>query len=243
MTDDIHPADEPTAEELEAIHRLLSDPAMWAEPSAEVEDRVLAAITGAVAGAGSGGASGVGLQPARFEGRHQVSSPAASLAGETADHRPADLGAHRRRRRRGLTLVPLAAAAALVVAALSALAVLTRDSGTELETVALAGTEAAPDASATARIDRRPNGDRILLTVSSLPPAPDGAFYTVWVIKEEPRTRIPAGSFHMRGGGDAEIELWSGVSTEIYSTVSVTLNTELDPTAPGEVVLRGQLSG
>jgi hypothetical protein len=237
MTDD-YSSEELSADELAAIHDLLDDPAMWAEPSAEVESRVLASIT-SIAGSP---ATDVGPQavPAADPYFGATTALPADGAREAA---PADLSAHRRRRRRGLGLMPLAAAAALVIVALGALAVITRQgSSTELETVALAGTEAAPSASAVARIEPRPNGDRILLEVSGLDAAPDGSFYTVWVVREEPRTRIPAGSFHMRGG-DAEIELWAGVSTGTYRTVTITLNREDDPAGPGELVLRGQLDG
>jgi hypothetical protein len=252
MTDHIHPTDEPTAEELAAVERLLSDPAMWAEPSANVEDRVLASIIGMAAtprATGQPPATGPQAAPAPAPApaapSHPSPSPATQPPGyaSTTHDAPADLAAHRRRRGQG-RLMPLAAAAALVIVALGAVALITRETATtsELETVALAGTEAAPGASAIARIEERPNGNRILLDVSDLPPAPAGTFYTVWVIRDEPRRRIPAGTFHMRGG-NAEVELWSGVSTQIYRTVSVTLNTEDDPAGAGEVVLRGQLDG
>ena len=56
----------------------------------------------------------------------------------------------------------------------------------------------------------------------------------------EPKVRIPIGTFHRRGG-DGEIGLWSGVATDRFSTLSVTLQSVDAPADPGEVVLVGQI--
>ena len=122
-----------------------------------------------------------------------------------------------------------------------ALAVVNRSGSIAGTEVALAGSELVPDASAVAHVDPQNDGVRIVLEVTGLPPAPPGSFYAAWVVKEEPRTRIPIGTFHLRGGGNDRIELWAGVSTDDYPIVSVTRQSEADPAGPGEPMLRGRL--
>ncbi|MEZ5408176.1 MAG: hypothetical protein R2761_09130 [Acidimicrobiales bacterium] len=151
--------------------------------------------------------------------------------------------ARRRRRPGGWLLGGLATAAALAVIAIGALAVVNRDGSIAGTEVALAGSELVPEASAVAHVEPRNDGVRIVLEVTGLPPAPPGSFYAAWVVKEEPRTRVPIGSFHLRGGGADQIELWSGVSTDDYPVVSVTRQSEADPAGPGEPMLRGRLGG
>ncbi len=149
--------------------------------------------------------------------------------------------ARRKRRPGGWLLGGLATAAAVAVIAIGALAVVNRDGAIAGTEVALAGSELMPDASAVAHVEPRDDGVRIVLEVTGLPPAPPGSFYAAWVVKEEPRTRIPIGTFHLRGGGADQIELWSGVSTDDYPIVSVTRQSEADPAGPGEPMLRGRL--
>ncbi len=149
--------------------------------------------------------------------------------------------ARRKRRPGGWLLGGLATAAAVAVIAIGALAVVNRDDAIAGTEVALAGSELVPEASAVAHVEPRDDGVRIVLQVTGLPPAPPGSFYAAWVVKEEPRTRIPIGTFHLRGGGGDQIELWSGVSTDDYPTVSVTRQSEADPAGPGEPMLRGRL--
>lgn len=102
--------------------------------------------------------------------------------------------------------------------------------------VALAGTDLAPGASATAELDSTPEGLRITLDVSGLSPAPEGFYYQAWVRNGD--DGVTAGTFHMRGG-DAEIELWAGVSYTDYPVVTVTRQREGGGAeSSGDVVLR-----
>ncbi len=253
--DDANNFDEPSADELEAVSRLLRDPAVWAEPSADVEDRVLAAIT----------AESQGWQPPTGLPRSEQSEATASDEGDQttrsanqvraaaiADAEPLDrfnttapvVDIAERPRKQRRRFVPLLAAAALVIAILGAVAALNLGSDGDSftgEIVALSGTEVAPDASGVARLTEQPDGVQIVLQVSDLAPAPPGFFYEAWLVKPEPRTAIGAGSFHLRGGGTAEIELWSGVSITDYPLVTVTLESEADPGAPGQLVLVGEV--
>ena len=290
MTDDISPGTGPDDEALDPwsahLSGLLDDPALWAEPSPEVEDQVLAAImAGAAArpaprpdrppplqpepspGPFSPDLTVVAPFPAPLSAQPPADQPAQpdrfdpSVTGVlppdiTGGFNPAgsinpgggapvvSLDAARRRRRPGGWLLGgLATAAAVAIIAVGALAVVTRDGGVSGTRVELAGSELAPDASAVATLQPQDDGVRILLDVTGLPPAPPGSFYAAWVVKEEPRTRIPIGSFHLRGGGVDQIELWSGVSTDDYRIVSVTRQSEADPAGPGEPMLHGRLGG
>lgn len=105
----------------------------------------------------------------------------------------------------------------------------------------LAGSEIAPDASAVAAIKSTPAGVRIILDVSGLAPAPPGSYYQAWMRNAE--GGVTAGTFHLRGG-DAEIELWSGVLIDDYPIFSVTLQEEGAGTdSSGVVVLVGEVGG
>ncbi len=136
------------------------------------------------------------------------------------------------------SIIPFAVGiAAGLLLAVSALAFRTRDDGVQL---ALVGTDLAPGASAEALIDPGPLGVRITLDVSGLAPSPPGTYYQAWV-RKSPEIGISAGTFHLRGG-DGEIELWAGVSTEDYPLITVTLQQEGDGTeSSGKVVLKGRL--
>ncbi len=199
------------------LRRLLDNPALWAEPSAAAEDNVVAAIAA------------------------QLSSPEQSSPTVVEDQSVVDLGERRARRTGSRRFWPLAAAAALLIIVISATAGFTlgRSGDSDLTTVALAAADPAYSASAVARIDERPNGARLLVNLSDLEPAPLGHFYEVWLVKADPRTVISAGTFHMRGSDSGEIEFWAGVSPQVYRTITVTLESEADPTAPGELILEG----
>lgn len=205
-----------------------------AQPPADPLARFDPAVTGVLppevtgsAGPGSGPGPGPAAVPVITAGG---GAPVVSLDA-----------ARRKRRPGGWLLGGLATAAAVAVIAIGALAVVNRDDAIAGTEVALAGSELVPDASAVAHVEPRDDGVRIVLEVAGLPPAPPGSFYAAWVVKEEPRTRIPIGTFHLRGGGNDQIELWSGVSTDDYPIVSVTRQSEADPAGPGEPMLRGRL--
>lgn len=134
----------------------------------------------------------------------------------------------------------LAAAAALVVVVAGALLVSRSGAGDddEVVAVALAATELAPDASATARFQATPAGLRIVLEAENLPPAPDDAVYEAWIANDD--LRVSCGSFHLRDGSQP-ISLWAGVDDPSFDTLTVTrepLDGETDTS--GQVLLRGE---
>ena len=105
--------------------------------------------------------------------------------------------------------------------------------------MALAGTDQAPGASATAQLIDEPAGVRVRLDVDGLEGAPAGTFYEAWLVGET--GKVSAGSFHLRGDQD-HIDLWLGVDPDDYDAVSVTRQPLADgTTAEGVVVLRGDL--
>lgn len=221
----------------EDLRALLADGATWAEPDPAGLDSLLASIA-AESGDGSG-------RPARRlesvpppvpePGPPAAPAPVAPSPGAPA-HIRRD-GA--RRPRRGLVLA--AAAALVVVAGVAGAIVATRGAddpaGTE---VAIAGTELAPGASATAHVQETGSGLDITLDVSDLPPAEPGTYYQAWVRNAEGET-VTIGTFHMRGGDD-EVDLWAGVDLEDYPTLTVTLQQEgAGPASSGQVVLAGEI--
>ncbi len=103
--------------------------------------------------------------------------------------------------------------------------------------IAMAGTAAAPAASAVVDIAATPAGLKILLDADGLEPAPANSFYEAWV--SDGTTRVSAGTFHLRGGS-GPIELWAGVVGDGFEQLSVTLEPlDGDTDSSGDVRLRG----
>jgi hypothetical protein len=236
INDDPSDLDPPTQAELDALARILGDDVVWDEPDPSVEDRVIAAIAA----------------EARRSAPASLPSPAIepSAADRPAPGGPAEEGptgtvvdARHRFRRGGLILGAAAAVVAVVAIGWAVLRTSGPDTGGTGEQVALAPTDLAPaDASGRADISARPGGTEIILDVSGLPPAPEGTYYEAW-LRKSPEVGVSAGTFHLRGG-DAQIVLWSGVSTEDYPLVTVTIQEEgAGAESSGRVVLRGQVEG
>lgn len=142
---------------------------------------------------------------------------------------------HRLRR-----LLTVAAAVVLFVAGGVVGTVVDTESAPRGTAVILAGTELAPGATATARVRSTPSGTAISLDVRGLPPARPGSYYEAW-LKSVDDDLAPVGTFHLRGGTET-IELWAGVDTSRYRTLTVTIQYEHRPnTSTGLVVLRGRL--
>ena len=162
-----------------------------------------------------------------------------SQVAAEASVRPHTPPAPGRADRRHLRVIAAAAALFLVVGVGIALLVPTDDdAGTT--TVALGGTDLAPGATAEAELEDLRSGLRVVLDVSSLPPAEPGTYYQGWVRNDDGES-VTIGTFHMRGG-DAEIELWAGVTSVDYPIITVTLQEEgAGPASSGMVVLRGRL--
>lgn len=219
---------------------LLADPRAWEAPNPAGADALLAAIA-----AERGTQPVEGAEPAP---RHlaPVPPPAPAPGDRTSFGDRYLAGDQRAVRRAGRTLRVLAVAAALVViAGLVAVAVSLGggdDAGDgDAREVALAGSELAPDASATALVQELGSGVAIELDLSGLPPAAPGTYYQAW-LKNADGDLITIGTFHMRGG-DEMVELWAGVDLADYPTLTVTLQQEgAGQESSGQVVLSGDLA-
>jgi hypothetical protein len=195
-------------------------------------------------GAGVGSGPGSGGAPSSAPPPSAVPPP--PVAGRSPA-RPAHASqAARSGRRWGAVRVPipvLAAAAALIVLA-GAIGVVSLVSGDEDHPTgvefAIAGTPLVPEASANATVENQAAGVSIKLDVHGLPPAKPGTYYQAWVSGSS--GAVTVGTFHMRGG-DGWIYLWSGVETDRYPTLNVTIENEgIDPASSGLVVLSGRIA-
>lgn len=191
-------------EELAVLAALVarSGDALWAELPAGLEDVVVAAVAAEAAG------------DRLADDRHDTGAG----PPDRADHAPpAPLDRLRRRRSSVPWWLSAAAAIAVVVAGV---VLLTRGEGSEAIEFTLAGTEAAPDASAEVIMSTTPAGLKILLDADGLPGAPQGTYYEAWLNNGE--ISVSAGTFHLRGGSN-QIELWAGVVTSDFHRLAVTL--------------------
>lgn len=144
MTDDDRSDDE------QALMHLLSDPSVWGDTSDVSEDAIVAAIS---AEAGT------------------IAEPASGLSGlvESSSSNGDVVPISSARRWVAPFAAGIAAALLIVVGLAAAFRFGDDSSGIELT---LAGTELAPEATATASFDDTPIGTRIILDVSGLPPLP-----------------------------------------------------------------------
>lgn len=106
------------------------------------------------------------------------------------------------------------------------------------EYYSMVGTALSPKAHSEVEIETLQAGDAITLTITGLPPAPAGHYYAAWV--SGPDGTVPVGSFHWRKGG-IPIELWSGVDTQEYPTLTITVQPDGDPERTNRVMMTGSL--
>ena len=215
--------DELAADQLEALGALLSREELWGDVDPSGEDALLAAIAAE---------------------RHTAPAPEPPPSTAPSDAEPARTAVVDARHRFGAVhLAGAAAAAAVVVLALvigiGALGSTDGDAGPQF---ALEATDLAPGAVADAVVDEQAAGTRIVLSVTGLAPAADGTYYEAW-LRKDAEVGVSAGTFHVRGG-DAEIELWAGVSPGDYPLLTVTIQTEGDGAeSSGRVVFHTSLDG
>ena len=101
----------------------------------------------------------------------------------------------------------------------------------------LAGTDLAPEATATAFFTPTPAGLKILLDAEGLAGAKPGEMYEAWI--SDGQTRVSAGTFHLRNGHEP-IELWAGTDDPRFHIITVTVE-PIDGVAEssGQIVLKG----
>lgn len=210
MTEELDATPEPTADEAEAIAALLARADVWDEPPAGLEDDVVRAIAAARA-------------------ERPAMGPGGAPTSTEASERPAE--------GRPSAMPWWLAAAAAVAVVVAVIAIATRGDDPGGTVVALAGTDAAPGASAVVELSSTPAGLKILLDADGLDGAPDGFYYEAWVT--DGTTRVSAGTFHLRGG-DGPIELWAGIVDPGFDRLSITLEPiDGDTDTSGDVRLTG----
>jgi len=163
---DIAPGLEPSAR-LERSRSLLADPALWAEPGADLERRVVSAVTEARQ-----------VRPTHDD---------ASTEAPPVPSRPRP--SHRLR-----TALLGAAAAVLLAVGLAAVVTTQRDHPVQFAAT-LSGTDLAPGATGSATMTRTASGWRIHLTASGLPRLDNGRYYQAW-LKSPSGTLVPIGTFN-----------------------------------------------
>jgi len=197
--------------DLDEIRQSLTDPAMWAEPDPNLENRVVAAVE-------------------RAEQEAREAAPA-----------PASLGERRRLRDRlrlPLPALGLVAAALLIGAVVGGgvVQLMHRTSSPDAQ-VALGPTPLAPDAHGDADVRNKANGVEIRLHVSGLPRAPDGFYYQAWLKGD--KGLVPIGTFHT-GDGEVILWSGVPLDRYHTITVTVEEEGG-DPASSGKRVLAGDL--
>jgi hypothetical protein len=205
------PGDPAERAELDRLRGLLSDEAVWIEPRADMQERIVGAIASAAANSSDPGENQESTAPGN--GRENV----------------VEL-----RRWRGRYAILAAAAAVLLVVGVS-IGLLNRG-GDPIEFEAtLEGTALAPGASGEVTMTRTESGWKIHLQAEGLPRLDDGAYYEAW-LKNEDGVLVPTGTFNQPD----DVILWAGVRPSSYPTLSVTRQlANGNPASSGQVVLVG----
>jgi Anti-sigma-K factor rskA len=129
----------------------------------------------------------------------------------------------------------LSAAAALVVIALGAVVIARDHSSNDFETH-LRATELAPAARGEGEITHNNSGFRIEMYAHDLPSLHAGEYYQAW-LKNPTGTAVPIGTF---SSSDDHVTLWSGVSPDVFPTMTVTIeSTDNNQASSGRTVLVG----
>jgi len=205
------PADPAARAELDRLRGLLADPAVWAEPEPDLQERVVGAIASAAAQS-SGTAQDL-----------KTTAPAADLDNVVRMRRP------------WTRYVILGAAAAVLVAVGLAIGLTNRGSTPVEFAASLHGTALGPEASGQVTLTKTTSGWRIHLQAEGLPRRDNGAYYQAW-LKNDAGVLVAIGTFNQPG----DVILWSGVPPSSYPTLTVTRQlADGDPASSGQVVLQG----
>jgi hypothetical protein len=230
-------------ETLDRFAAALADDATWSDPPPGLRGALLdlAMQEGPVAPDGSSPATGPLPAPRFGDGPGRTPVVARDRRGRRGGTRAADSRRPDGRPRRRPTAARTWWLSAAGVAAAAVLVVALAWPRPHTTTFAMHGTAASPRATATARLEPRSAGLAITLEIKGLPPAPAGSYYAAWL--RGPDGVVPVGTFHWRKGG-IPIDLWSGVLTDHYPVLFVTLQREGQPPTPStQIVLTGTATG
>jgi hypothetical protein len=246
--------------ELDELRVLLEAEEMWAEPPAELEDRVVAAIADAA------GTSAAPVQPERPRPRQfatpvqpaevqraareaQARQPAQAPGVRQAPSPEAARRVKKPRRERSWVMTILERPAyafgllAVLVAVVAGAAALSNSGGGNPQTAPLQfamvvnGTSLAPGAHGSATLTKMSSGWQVELTASGLPHLSGGRYYQAW-LKNSAGVLVPIGTFN-----DAlKVTLWSGVPVTQFRTLTVTRQeANGNPASSGQRVLIGTI--
>jgi len=204
------PVDPKDRAELDKVRKALSDPAVWAEPQPDLQERIVDAIASA----------------------HESSAAAQDQAPSGP---PAGRNIVVRLRTRRISYAILGAAAAALLAVGLAIG-LTNQAGEQVEYAAsLRGTDLAPDASGDVTLVQTEGGWKIHLQADGLPRRDNGAYYEAW-LKNDAGILVPIGTFNQPD----DVTLWAGVPPSSYPTLTVTRQlADGTQDSSGQVVLEG----
>ena len=246
--------------ELDELRGLLEADEMWAQPPAELEDRVVAAIADA---AGTAEAP----EPARAPRPQQFATPVqpaevrrAARDAEAREPRQAPaprpapspqparvVKRPRRERSWVMTILERPAYAfgvlAVLVAVVAGITALSNSGGGSPSPAPLQfamvvnGTSLAPGAHGSATLTKMSSGWQVELSASGLPHLTNGRYYQAW-LKNSAGVLVPIGTFN-----DAvKVTLWSGVPVTQFRTLTVTRQeANGNPASSGERVLIGTI--
>jgi len=246
--------------ELDELRGLLEADEMWAQPPAELEYRVVAAIADA---AGTAEAP----EPARAPRPQQFATPVqpaevrrAARDAEAREPRqapaprpaPSPQAARvvkkpRRERSWVMTILERPAYAfgvlAVLVAVVAGITALSNSGGGSPSPAPLQfamvvnGTSLAPGAHGSATLTKMSSGWQVELSASGLPHLTNGRYYQAW-LKNSAGVLVPIGTFN-----DAvKVTLWSGVPVTQFRTLTVTRQeANGNPASSGERVLIGTI--
>lgn len=205
------PVDPEERAELDKLRSVLSDPAIWAKPEPDLEERIVGAITSA--GEGSSDAA------------QDLES-----SGSTADRDNVV-----RLRTRRIRYAILGAAAAVLLAVGLAVGLTNQGSQPVEFAASLRGTDLAPGASGEVTMTQTAGGWRIHLQAEGLPRRDDGAYYEAW-LKNDAGILVPIGTFNQPD----DVTLWAGVPPSSYPTITITRQSaDGSQDSSGLVVLQG----
>jgi Anti-sigma-K factor rskA, C-terminal len=246
--------------ELDQLRALLEADEIWADPPAELEDRVVAAIADAAGTAEEPEATRAPLprqfatpvQPAEVrraareaEARPPRQAPPARPAPPPQSART--LKKPRRERSWVMTIMERPAYAfgvlVVLVALVAGVTVLTRSGGGSQSPAPLQfamvvnGTSLAPGAHGSATLTKMSSGWQVELSASGLPHLTNGRYYQAW-LKNSAGVLVPIGTFN-----DAvKVTLWSGVPVTQFRTLTVTRQqANGNPASSGQRVLIGTI--
>jgi hypothetical protein len=246
--------------ELDELRALLEADEMWAEPPAELEDRVVAAIADAAGTAETPESTRAPLprqfatpvQPAEVrraareaEAKQPRQAPPARPALPPTAARP--IKKPRRERSWVMTILERPAYAfgvlVVLVALVAGVTVLTRSGGGSPSSAPLQfamvvnGTSLAPGAHGSATLTKMSSGWQVELAASGLPHLTNGRYYQAW-LKNSAGVLVPIGTFN-----DAvKVTLWSGVPVTQFRTLTVTRQeANGNPASSGQRVLIGTI--